>query len=76
MQELLQCVNSGRGWAAERATVALQIAQALEQKQIDPSEAKELLEDLIRTDRLDSEADDIELKTLLVTGVWAVIQVI
>ena len=76
MQELLQCVNSGRGWAAERATVALQIAQALEQKQIDPSEARELLEDLIRTDRLDSEADDIELKTLLVTGVWAVIQVI
>ena len=76
MQELLQCVNSGRGWAAERASVALQIAQALEQKQIDPSEAKELLEDLIRTDRLDSEADDIELKTLLVTGVWAVIQVI
>jgi phage tail tape-measure protein len=76
MQELIHCANSGRGWAAERAQMALQIAQALEQGQIDPSEAKELLEDLIRTDRLDSEADDIELKTMLVTGVWAIIQVI
>jgi hypothetical protein len=56
--------------------MALQIAQALEQKQIDPSEAKELLEDLVRTDKLDAEADDIALKTMLVTGIYAVIQVI
>ena len=76
MQELIHCANSGRGWAAERAQVALQIAAALEQKQIDPSEAKELLEDLIRTDKLDAEADDIQLKTMLVTGIYAVIQVI
>ena len=76
MQELITCANSGRGWAAERAQMALQIAQALEQKQIDPSEAKELLEDLVRTDKLDAEADDIALKTLLVTGIYAVIQVI
>jgi hypothetical protein len=76
MQELIHCANSGRGWAAERAQMALQIAHALEHKQIDPSEAKELLEDLIRTDRLDQEADDIQLKTLLVTGIYAVIQVI
>ena len=76
MQELIHCANSGRGWAAERAQMALQIAQALEQKQIDPSEARELLEDLVRTDRLDAEADDIALKTMLVTGIWAIIQVI
>jgi hypothetical protein len=76
MQELIHCANSGRGWAAERATVALQIAEALQNNQINPSEAKELLEDLVRTDRLDAEADDIELKTLLITGIYAVIQVI
>jgi hypothetical protein len=75
MQELIQCINSGKGWAAERANVAYQIAQALEQNQIDRSEAKELLEDLVRTDRLDAEADDMALKALLVTGIYAVIQV-
>ena len=76
MQELLLCANSGKGWAAERAAVALQIAEALQQGQINPSEAKELLEDLVRTDKLDAEADDIHLKTMLVTGIYAIIQVI
>ena len=76
MQELLHCANSGKGWAAERAQVAIQIAEALQQGQINPSEAKELLEDLVRTDKLDAEADDIALKTMLVTGIYAIIQVI
>ena len=56
--------------------MALQIAAALEQRAIDPGEARELLEDLVRTDRLDAEADDIALKTMLVTGIYAIIQVI
>jgi hypothetical protein len=76
MQELLHCANSGKGWAAERAQVALQIAEALQNNQINPSEAKELLEDLVRTDKLDAEADDIQLKTMLVTGIYTIIQVI
>ena len=75
MQELIQCINSGKGWAANRATMAYQIAQALEQNQIDRSEAKELLEDLVRTDKLDVEADDMALKAMLVTGIYAIIQV-
>jgi polyhydroxyalkanoate synthesis regulator phasin len=75
MQELLNCVNSGKGWAAERAQVALQIAEALQNGQIGQAEAKELLEDLIRTDKLDSEADDIALKSMLVTGIYGILQV-
>ena len=75
-QELHAVANSGRGWAAERAIVALQIQEALQQGSINPSEAKELLEDLIRTDKLDSEADDIQLKGMLVAGVYAILQVI
>lgn len=76
MQELVHCANSGRGWAAERAAMAIQIAEALEQGVIAPDEARELLEDLVRTDHLDAEADDIELRTLLVTGVWAILKVL
>jgi hypothetical protein len=32
------------------------------------------LQDLVRSDLLESEADDIELKSLLVTGIYALIQ--
>ena len=75
MQELIQCINSGKSWAAERANTAYQIGQALETGQISSTEARELLEDLVRTDKLDAEADDMALKALLVTGVYAVIQI-
>jgi polyhydroxyalkanoate synthesis regulator phasin len=75
MNELIECINSGKGWAAERANTAYQIAQALETGQISSTEARELLEDLVRTDRLDAEADDMALKAMLVTGIYAVIQI-
>jgi len=75
MNELMQCINSGKGWAYERANMAYQIGQALQAGQVAPAEAKELLEDLIRTDKLDAEADDMALKALLVTGIYSVIQV-
>ncbi len=42
---------------------------------ITQSEYHELLKDVLRTDRLDSEADDLELKTALVTAIYAVAQV-
>lgn len=75
MQELFECANSNKGWAAERAQVALQIAEALQTGQIHPDEARELLEDLVRTDKLDAEADDMHVKAMLVTGIYAIIKV-
>lgn len=75
-QELHEVANSGRPWAANRAATALQIQSAVSNGEISNSEARELLEDLIRTDKLESEADDIAIKTLLVTGVFALIQVL
>jgi polyhydroxyalkanoate synthesis regulator phasin len=76
MQDLINVMNSGRGWAAERAQVALQINEALHTGAIGRDEARELLEDLIRTDKLDSEADDMALKAMLVAGVYGILQVI
>ncbi len=70
MQELHAIANCGKPWAAQRAQYALQLNQALQQGQVSTDEYKALLEDLVRTDRLDSEADDIELKTMLVQCVW------
>ena len=75
MSVLHEILSSGKGWAVERATIALQIEEGLQQGAISPAEAKELLEDLVRADKLEAEADDLEVKTMLVTGIYAIIQV-
>ncbi len=72
LQQLTQC---DRPWAAERATMALQICEAFQQGQLSNDEFKELMLDLVRTDKLESEVDDINLKTMLVTAIYAVAQV-
>jgi polyhydroxyalkanoate synthesis regulator phasin len=72
---LRQLADSGPGWAAERAQTALLISQAFSKGQIEEDEYKELMLDLVRADKLDEEADDLETKTMLVTAIYAVAQV-
>lgn len=67
--ELHEIANSGIGWAAQRAQMALQINAAFQTGQVSPDEYKALLEDLIRTDALDAEADNLQVKQILVFGV-------
>ena len=76
MTELDQLLHSDKAWVRTRAELALQIVNQKQRGEITSDEAKELLEDLVRTDKLDAEADDIALKTMLVTGIYAIIQVI
>jgi hypothetical protein len=73
LQMLTQC---GKPWAAERAAIALQICEARQQLQIGEDEFKELMLDLVRTDKLEEEADDINLKTMLVSSIYALAQVV
>ena len=73
LQELATC---GRPWVERRAAQAVKLQTAFEAGDIDRSEYQELLEDLVRTDLLEREADDIELKTMLVTGVYALTRVL
>jgi polyhydroxyalkanoate synthesis regulator phasin len=70
---LFEITNSGEPWAAERARYALQIHEAVSSGQISPSEAKELLADLIATDKLDSEATSQQMRAALVFGVTQLI---
>jgi polyhydroxyalkanoate synthesis regulator phasin len=70
---LHDCINSGQPWAAERAQMALQIAEALQTGQIHPDEAKALLEDLINTEKLQAEGADLQLRAALVFGVTQVL---
>jgi hypothetical protein len=74
LDQLRAIAECGRPWAAERAGFAVMITEQYQGGGLDESEYKELMRDLVRTDRLDQEADDLELKTALFTAVYAVAQ--
>jgi len=68
MIEQLQFLTScGRPWAEQRAQFALEITRAHQQGDISESEYQALMADLIRSDRLNEEADDGDIKNLLVS---------
>jgi len=70
IEQLKQLAAHGAPWAATRAQMAMEIVQLREQGELGQSEAQELLLDLVRTDRLDAEATDLETKTMLVQAVY------
>lgn len=70
MIEQLQFLSTcGRPWAEQRAQFALQITEALQKGEIDQSEYQALMADLINSDKLNAEADDMDIKNLLVSCV-------
>lgn len=66
-EQLQQIISSGRPWAVERAQMALAMTDALERGQLAEAEYQELMRDLVRSDVLNSQADDQDLKNLLVS---------
>jgi polyhydroxyalkanoate synthesis regulator phasin len=62
-------MNSGNTWAAERAQYALQVHEAVGAGQLSASEAKEILQDLISTEKLEEAAADQQAVAALVFGV-------
>ena len=73
MSVLTDVMNSGQPWAAERAQYALQVHEAVGAGQLSPSEAKEILADLISTDKLQEAAADQQAIAALVFGVTELI---
>jgi polyhydroxyalkanoate synthesis regulator phasin len=69
MSALSELMNSGNQWAAERAQYALQVHEAVGAGQLSPSEAKEILQDLISTEKLEEAAADQQARAALVFGV-------
>ena len=67
--ELLQLTGCGMPWAAERAQMALQIAEGVQAGTLTKDEARALLEDLVNTDKLNEEATNAEARSMLVFGV-------
>lgn len=68
-EQLQQLAACGRPWAEQRAQTALQIAEAYHRQEISDGEYQELMADLVRADRLDAEADDLDVKSALVSAV-------
>ena len=73
MSVLVELMNSGNQWAAERAQYALEVHEAVGSGQLSPSEAKEILHDLISTDKLEEAAADQQARAALVFGVTQLI---
>ena len=73
MSALAELMNSGNTWAAERAQYALQVHEAVGAGQLSASEAKEILQDLISTDKLEEAAADQQARAALVFGVQKLI---
>lgn len=67
LEQLTWLATCGRPWAESRAQIALEITQALNEGAVSQSEYQELMADLIRSDRLNAEADDLDVKNLLVS---------
>jgi polyhydroxyalkanoate synthesis regulator phasin len=70
---LTEVMNSGQPWAAERAQYAMQVHEAVGAGQLSPSEAKEILQDLISTEKLEEAAADQQAVAALVFGVTQLI---
>ena len=66
---LHEVMTSGQPWAADRAKYALEVHEAVGAGQLSPSEAKEILQDLVSTANLDEAATDQQLRAALVFGV-------
>lgn len=73
MSVLTELINSGNTWAAERAQYALQVHEAVGAGQLSPSEAKEILADLISTQKLEEASADQQAVAALVFGVTQLI---
>ena len=71
---LLRLAGCGLPWAEQRAQMALQIAEAVQQGQMSKDEARALLEDLVNTDQLNEEATNAEARAMLVFGVTQIAQ--
>ena len=66
-------MNSGQSWAMERAQYAMQVHEAVGAGQLSPSEAKEILADLVNTQKLDEASSDMQLRAALVFGVMQIV---
>jgi hypothetical protein len=76
MSQTLQELATGSSPASQRAQYALQLMAAYQTGQVSTDEYRAILEDLVRTDALEAEADSLQAKQMLVFGVSQLISMV
>jgi len=76
VDQLKDLIGCGKGWAEERAAMALDFTELHALGELADDEYKELMQYLIRTDALDEEADDIAVKSALVNTINGLIKLL
>lgn len=76
MTDLNDLLTCGAPWAEQRAKIAIELQAQYDAGKLSKGERDELLQDLINTDILDSESDDINVKAALIAGISGVISVV
>jgi len=66
MSLLSDIINSGQQWAIDRANYAVQVSEAVASGQLSAEEGKEILADLISTEKLEESANNAQLRAALV----------
>lgn len=75
VDQLTAMTQSDSPWVRGFAQQALLIQGMCQRGEITEDEQRELLVDLARSEQLEQQADDLEMKTMLVTAIYAVAQV-
>ena len=73
LQALMSC---GDAFVEQQAAMALEIADAQAIGNITSEQAKELIEDLVRTENIEGKSEDIVMIGKLVTGVMGLASII
>lgn len=73
IKALVECEDKE---VAAKADEVLMLQVAFEEGQISRDEYVELLEDIKRTAEVEAEGSDIQFKSMLVTGIYGILQVV
>lgn len=68
-EELENLLSCGDSWAEERAQLAIDFMNQYEAGDLNESEYKELMMDLVRTDAVDAAETNLQVKGILVAAV-------
>ena len=75
MDELKNLLTCGSPWAEQRVKIAIELQEMFLNGDMSADERNELLGDLINTDKLNEEADNINVKAALIAAVSGVMSV-
>ncbi len=75
MDDLTNLLTCGSPWAEQRAKIAIELQEMFINGDISVDERNELLRDLVNTDTLNEEADNINVKAALIAAVSGVMSI-